>query len=270
MAFRVVVHAGSEDLAVASLWELGTLGIETREGPDSVELLAYFPTGPGLAERLDETLGAWAAVESHTVPEVDWVARFREQFRAFDVGSFHVVPSWDVPATRHPRTLVVDPGQAFGTGTHETTRLCLGWLETLCAERPLGRVVDYGCGTALLAIGACRLGATTAVGVDIDPDALQNAADHVRLNGDPVALLQGDGGRALRPGSFDTVVANVTGPMLRERRDEIGALRTATGRIVLSGLLVSEAPDLADHFAALGAVRRRDDGEWTALAVDPR
>jgi ribosomal protein L11 methyltransferase len=265
VAFRVLVPVADEDLAVASLWEIGTLGVQSKESAGTVELLAFFPEGTTLGV-VREAVGGM--VEPAAVPEVDWVARFREQFRAFSAGSFRVVPAWDIPADRDARTLVVDPGQAFGTGTHETTRLCLGWLETLAAERPLGRVLDYGCGTALLAIGALRLGATSAVGVDIDPDAIDNARDHVRLNGDPVELVLADGGSSLGAARFDTVVANVTGPLLRERRDEIGALCVPGGRIVLSGLLATEAEGLAAWYGALGPVRRRDDGEWAALSVD--
>ena len=257
------VPRAEEDLAVATLWEMGTTGVQSQESGEGITMLVYFPTSPDPAT-LREALGDGAVVEAAEVPDVDWVARFREEFRGFAAGSFRVVPSWDVPADRDARTLVVDPGQAFGTGTHETTRLCLGWLETIGAP---GRVLDYGCGTALLAIAALRLGAQVAVAVDIDADALDNARDHLRLNASPVHLVLADGGRALRPASFDTVLANVTGPMLRERATEIAALRRPGGRLILSGLLAEEAPALSVLYGAFGHVARRDDGEWAALLV---
>ena len=107
-------------------------------------LLAYFPGPADVAEALRALPSA--RLEPIAVPDVDWVASFREGFRAFDVGGFRVVPAWE-PAPAGARVLRVDPARAFGTGTHETTRLCLLALEGLAAERPLGRVLDLGAGT---------------------------------------------------------------------------------------------------------------------------
>src|SRR5207247_243375 len=130
IAFRVTVPAADEDLATALLYGAGTTGIEVQAGPKgSVALLAYFPAeGPpaGLEEAL-RPLSA-ARLEPAPVPEVDWVARFRETFRGFAAGRFRIAPPWDLPADQAD-VIVVDPGRAFGTGTHETTRLCLAALE---------------------------------------------------------------------------------------------------------------------------------------------
>src|SRR6266545_149916 len=164
IAFRVIVPAADEDFATALLYGAGTTGIEVQVGPTgSVALLAYFPAA-GSAADLREALRPLPAarVEPAPVPEVDWVARFRETFRGFAAGRFRIAPPWDLPADR-AEVIVVDPGRAFGTGTHETTRLCLGALEALSGERALGRVLDVGTGTGILAVAARRLGASAVV-----------------------------------------------------------------------------------------------------------
>jgi ribosomal protein L11 methyltransferase len=142
-AWRVTVAAADEDLATAVLWEAGTAGIEVQPAPHArVGLVAYF-TGDAAAP-ISALLPPGATVEPAEVPEVDWVARFREGFTPLRVGRFLVAPSWDAPAVPSPDVLLVDPGRAFGTGTHETTRLCLRVLEDLAGRRALGRTLDLG------------------------------------------------------------------------------------------------------------------------------
>ncbi|MGH7419450.1 MAG: 50S ribosomal protein L11 methyltransferase, partial [Candidatus Rokuibacteriota bacterium] len=120
-AFRITVPVADEDVATALLWEAGTSGLEVRSSPEGSVLLAYFPGPADVAEALRVLPSA--RLESVAVPDVDWVASFRESFRAFDVGGFRVVPAWEAPGAG-PLVLRIDPARAFGTGTHETTRLC--------------------------------------------------------------------------------------------------------------------------------------------------
>jgi ribosomal protein L11 methyltransferase len=263
-AFRVTVASVDEDLATCALWEAGTAGIEVRPlSGGRVELLAYFgddaPTPP------PAVLPAGATGEPADVAAVDWVRRFRETFRARKAGRFHVVPSWDAPATPSPDLLVVDPGRAFGTGTHETTRLCLGALEDLAARRPLGRTLDLGAGTALLAVAARRLGAAPVVASDLDPEAVAASAAHARLNHARIGVVRADGGRGLRPASFDLVLANLMALLLVDRAAEIRSLLAPGGALVLSGLLVEDVPFVRQAFAPCGTPRERRDGEWAAL-----
>jgi ribosomal protein L11 methyltransferase len=266
-AFLVTVAAESEDAATAALWEAGTAGIEVRSGRKGlVLLLAYFeddalPPSPAL-------LPAGATIEPAAVPDVDWVARFRDGFRAFRVGRFALTPLWDAPGEPSPDALIVDPGRAFGTGTHETTRLCLGALEDLAARRPLGRTLDLGSGTALLAIAAGRLGASPVFASDIDPEATASSAHHARLNGARLGVLRADGGRGLRPGSFDLVLANLMALLLVDRAAEIRALLAPGGALVLSGLLVDDLPFVREAFASCGSPAERLDGEWGALVYE--
>src|SRR5512143_2429595 len=203
-AFRLTLPEVDEEAAVAALWEAGTAGIEVAPpAAGRVALLAYFADGEA-----GDVLGGLppaAEVVAVAVPDVDWVARFREGFRAFRVGRFQIAPAWEAPAASSD-VLRVDPGRAFGTGTHETTRLCLAALEDLARSRPLGRTLDLGSGTALLAVAAARLGAAPVVACDLDPDAIESSRAHARLNGAPVCIVRGDGGTAFRPQRFQLVL----------------------------------------------------------------
>jgi ribosomal protein L11 methyltransferase len=204
-------------------------------------------------------------VEPAHVPAVDWLGRFRESFRARKTGRFHVVPSWDGPAVPASDVLLVDPGRAFGTGTHETTRLCLGALEELAARQPLGRTLDLGAGTALLAVAAARLGGSPVVASDVDAEAVASSRAHARLNRAPIHVVRADGGRGFRPRSFDLVLANLTALLLVDRSAEIRSLLAPGGALVLSGLLVEDLGVVRRAFAPCGAPRERRDGEWAAL-----
>lgn len=265
-AFRVTVPAADEDLATALLYGAGTTGIEVQPAAGgSVGLLAYFVAGPSAAAVTRAlALLPSARVEEAAVADVDWVARFRETFQGFEAGRFRIVPEWEQSAGSGD-VIVVDPGRAFGTGTHETTRLCLGALESLADERSLGRVLDVGAGTGILAVAARRLGAATAVAADLDPEALDSARLHSRLNAADLAVVLADGGRPFRPGAFDIVIANLSAPLLRARADELLALGAPESAVVISGLLVEDADDLADAYAGAGPMERRTDGEWACL-----
>jgi len=266
-AWRVTVADEDEDLATTALWEAGTAGVEVRSGPAGrVDLLAYFTdeAPPLTLARLPPD----ATVEPAEVPDVDWVERFRAGFRAFRVGRFVVAPPWDAPLKPSPDVLVVDPGRAFGTGTHETTRLCLGALEQLAARRPLGRTLDLGSGTALLAIAALRLGAGPVFASDIDPEATRSSSHHAFVNGVRLGIVRADGGRGLRTGSFDLVLANLMALLLVDRSAEIRSLLVPGGALVLSGLLVDDLLFVREAFAACGTPRELLDGEWGALVYE--
>ncbi len=269
----MTVPAADEDLATALLWENGTCGIEVRGAGDGrATLLAYFPDSPGLEPALSVALApiGGARLQPTAVPEVDWLARFRDGFRTFRAAGFTVTPAWaagDRGAEARDR-LIVDPGRAFGTGTHESTRLCLGLLRELAARAPLGRVLDLGAGSGILGIAAARLGAREVIAVDLDPEAIASARRHARLNGVELRLVTADLAAALRPRVFDLVLANISAALLLERRDEILALEARA--LVLSGLLVTDAPALQDAYGRAGDLESRRDGEWSALLVSRR
>jgi ribosomal protein L11 methyltransferase len=267
----VTVSAAEEDVATALLWEHGTMGIEVRPaGARDVALLAYFSDAPGLETALAQALDPLprARMERAEVPDVDWLARFREGFRTFHAAGFVVTPPWEregAPGASRD-VLVIDPGRAFGTGTHESTRLCLGLLRELASRGPLGRVLDLGTGSGILAVAAARLGARGVIAVDLDPEAVAAARNHARLNGVELRLVRADLAAALKPESFDLVLANIAAPLLVERRPEILALGASA--IVLSGLLATDAETVRAAYERAGRIEVRRDGEWAALLVE--
>jgi ribosomal protein L11 methyltransferase len=262
----VTVPAAHEEDATAVLWEHGTLGIEVLTAGG---LLAYFPEAPGLLATLAAALAplSGARIQPVDVPDVDWVARYREGFRSFSVAGFRVAPPWALPAgdAADESLLVVDPGRAFGTGTHESTRLCLGFLRDLAGRGPLGRVLDLGTGSGILSVAAARLGARAVTAVDLDPEALLAARHQARLNRADLRLVRGDLAAALRPSSFDVVLANIAVTVLVDRCDEIAALGAPS--VVLSGLLTSDLDAVRRSYAGLGSLDVRTDGEWGAVLL---
>ena len=210
-----------------------------------------------------------ARLEPVAVPDVDWVARFRAGFKPFAAGSFWIAPAWAASGAPDGRgLLVVDPGRAFGTGTHETTRLCLRAVEALSPPpASSARAIDVGTGTGILAIAAARLGWRAPVAVDLDAEALDSARSHAALNGASIALVRADGGAAFASGAFDLVLANLTAPLLLERCHEIGRLAAPGAAIVLAGLLLEDVDSLVRRYASFGAVSTEVDGEWASLVV---
>lgn len=288
-AFCVTVGEADEDEAVTALWEAGTAGVEVRRAPGGrLQLLAYF--ADDAPRPSPAVLPPGATVEPADIEDVDWVARFRERFHAFRAGRFLIMPVWDAAATPlssgptnvseaspgdrpSPDVLVVDPGRAFGTGTHETTRLCLSALEGLAARRPLGRTLDLGAGTGLLSVAAIRLGASFVCASDLDREANDASRRHARLNAVPLAVVRADGGRGFRAGSFDLVLANLMALLLVDRAAEIRALLAPGGALVLSGLLVEDVPFVRAAFEGGapgpgGSPSLIVQGEWGALVYE--
>jgi ribosomal protein L11 methyltransferase len=269
VAFRLEAAADAEEAVVTALWERGTTGVHVQPASGRIVLVAYFPERPGLAAELRVGLAACGVtdVEPAAIPDVDWVARFREGFSGFRAGRFHIQPAWDEQGERSGIPLRVLPGRAFGTGTHESTRLCLAALESLAARGPLGRVVDVGAGTGILAVAAALLGARAVTAIDIDADAVESARLHAGLNGVAIRVVRGDGGRPLARGGFDVVLANLTAPLLLEKRDEIVGLGAPSASLLLSGFLREDAPSIHGAYAKLGSGDVITEGEWAAVVI---
>ncbi|MBK6600338.1 MAG: 50S ribosomal protein L11 methyltransferase [Betaproteobacteria bacterium] len=200
------------------------------------------------------------------VAEQDWVRLTQAQFVPLRIADrLWIVPSWCEPVDPAALNLVVDPGLAFGTGSHPTTRLCLQWLagELVAGES----VLDYGCGSGILAVAAARLGAGTVVGVDVDPQAIAASEANAAGNRASARFVLPEALAASGLGAFDVVVANILTNPLRLLAPALARRVRPGGRIVLSGIL---APQADDVIAAYGdwftiSVWKADDG-WVALA----
>ena len=268
---RLAVRCGPEiaDRVLAELVELAPSGVEEERGADYVEYAIYGAPGelPGLGE-LEATVGnGLVEVASTEVPD-DWADRWRDFHRPVLVGGrLWVRPSWE-PARRGAVDVVIDPGHAFGTGAHPTTRLCLELLLELAGRgEASGPLADWGTGSGVLAIAAAKLGWGPVVACDHEPSALEAAGSNAAANGVEVGLLPVNL-REDRPPPARTVVANLTAPILVElgRRIE---LTGGSERLVCSGLLEREAPGVAAAFgrAGLAEVDRRHEGDWAALLL---
>jgi ribosomal protein L11 methyltransferase len=183
------------------------------------------------------------------VPDADWVRLTQSQFAPVEITpEFWVVPSWHEPPAGARQVIRLDPGLAFGTGTHPTTRMCLRWLARRPDGTALGRVLDYGCGSGILAIGAALLGATAVDAVDIDPAAVQATRDNAVRNGVAGAVLAA-GLPAAAHGDYDLVLANILATPLTLLAPLLSAHVAPGGHLVLAGILERQASELQAAYA---------------------
>ena len=197
------------------------------------------------------------------VPDQDWVRLTQSQFAPVEITpDFWIVPTWHEPPAQARKVIRLDPGLAFGTGTHPTTRMCLRWI---AAHPPTGqRVLDYGCGSGILAIGAALHGAREVDAVDIDPAAVQSTRDNASANG--VALNAGLPDAA--GGTYDTVLANILATPLKVLAPLLRGHVAAGGHLVLAGILERQADELKQAYAPYCALEVSDSQEgWVLMTA---
>lgn len=192
-------------------------------------------------------LGAGFRHKIEQLEDKDWEREWMENFHPMQFGKrLWICPSWrDVPDP-NAVNVMLDPGLAFGTGTHPTTSMCLQWLDGLDLDGKT--IIDFGCGSGILAIAALKLGAAHAIGIDIDPQAIQASRDNAQRNGVSERLelyLPKDQPKDL---SADVVVANILAGPLRELAPLIGVLPKSGGHLGLSGILASQAQSVAEAY----------------------
>jgi ribosomal protein L11 methyltransferase len=237
-----------------------------KEGWQRSRVIALFPDEAVAREAaallpLQDFFAGCTVLEVAALPEQDWVRLTQSQFDPVEITpEFWIVPTWHEPPAQARQVIRLDPGLAFGTGTHPTTRMCLRWTAT----HPVAgqRVLDYGCGSGILAIGAARFGAGEIDAVDIDPAAVRAAQDNAQANA--VALRAGlpDAAR----GEYDTVLANILATPLKVLAPLLCAHVKPGGHLVLAGILERQAEELQAAYApylAL-AVSDRMDG-WILM-----
>ena len=212
-----------------------------------------------------------AFVRQAPVPEQDWVRLTQSQFAPVAITpDFWIVPTWHEPPAQAQQIIRLDPGLAFGTGTHPTTRMCLRWiaggLPEQRAQMPrLGRVLDYGCGSGILAIGAAKFGAEDIDAVDIDEAAVEATQANAQAN----AVTLRAGLPTLAQGRYHTVLANILATPLKVLAPLLCAHVAPGGHLVLAGILERQAEELEAAYAPYGRLKVADtqDG-WVLMTAD--
>lgn len=238
-----------------------------REGWQRSRVIALF-TDEALTREAAELLSVQDFFTGCTVlgiaavEDQDWVRLTQSQFAPVDITpEFWIVPTWHEPPAAARQVIRLDPGLAFGTGTHPTTRMCLRWV----ASHPqMGTVLDYGCGSGILAIGAAKFGATDVVAVDID----QAAVESTRLNADANGVVLQTGLPDLVVGQFDVVLANILATPLKVLAPLLCSRVKAGGHLVLAGILERQAEELQQAYAPYCRLQVSDTQEgWILMTA---
>jgi ribosomal protein L11 methyltransferase len=199
------------------------------------------------------------------VPDENWAARSQASLRAVRVGRLVVAPPWDVSATDDELVIVIQPSMGFGTGHHATTRLCLDALQHIGGGGHT--VIDVGTGSGVLAIAASLLGASRSVGIDDDADAIAAAQENLELNPRADVTLMVADLRLVDLGAADLVFANLTGGLLIAAAPILQDLTARQGRLVVSGLMVTEEADVLAAFIPWQVEHRAQEDEWVCLVL---
>lgn len=263
---RLAIRAPAADaeLVLAALLELAPSGVEQVDGADSVEFAVYGAPGelPELDEGEAEVGGIRVTVSGEEVPD-DWAERWKRFHAPILVADrIYVRPPWEeAPIRPGVIDLRIDPGRAFGTGAHATTRLCLELLAGLDGK---GSFCDLGCGSGVLAIAAAKLGYGPIEAVDSDRLAVDATNLNARDNGVALDVVRRANLREEAPPHADTIAANLMRPLLLQVAKLIDHRPDV---LILSGLLDHEADEVAAAFAPLEEQRRLSDRGWTALLL---
>lgn len=270
IAAELMIEAQAVTLFSDALLELGAVSVDITDacsGTDNEQaiymepgadlafawgenrLAALFSEGTDLAHVLGQAaaaagLEAAPACRTYQVADQDWVRLTQSQFAPISISErLWIVPSWRAAPDRDAIILVLDPGLAFGTGSHPTTHLCLQWLDDNL--RPGQTVIDYGCGSGILAIAAGKLGAAQVFGVDIDPQALEASRYNAKRN---AVSAQFTDAHTSASEPADVVVANILSGPLKVLAPLLSRITRGGGRLVLSGILETQADELTNIY----------------------
>lgn len=240
-----------------------------KDGWQRSRLVALFPSQQAAEEARDLLLPqdffeGCSIIAVKQVPEQDWVRLTQSQFAPVDITpEFWIVPTWHELPPEARVSIRLDPGLAFGTGTHPTTRMCLRWI----ARQPqgsLGRTLDYGCGSGILAIGAAKFGAADIDAVDIDPAAVEST----RYNADANAVQLKAGLPDAGNGEYRTVLANILATPLKVLAPLLCGRVAAGGSLVLAGILERQADELKEAYAPYLALEVADSEDgWILMTA---
>ena len=244
-----------------------------RDVEETSATMQIFLPDPADAPRAAEALAAAGRIvglelapETGTIPDEDWKLSYRKHFKTEVISPRLVVrPPWEaVTPAPGQKVLTLDPGIAFGTGQHPTTRACLDAIDALAVEGTDRSFLDVGCGSGILSIAAALEGFRDVHGFDNDPDAVRNANENAEANGLGALFTDGDLSVPGVAASADVVAANVLAPVLVRFAREVGALVNPGGRLILSGILDEQYDEVRAAYVALGftELSNRLIGEW--------
>ncbi len=293
LQLKLQAHPGQAQTLAEWLEEAGAAAVTLRDGADQplyeptpgsnplwtrTEVIGLFPAETEMKDikhRLEQEAGElFSSWQLQALEEKEWSRAWMEEFQPMLFGKhLWICPSWHTPPEPDAVNILLDPGLAFGTGTHPTTALCLEWLDT---HPPLGStVIDYGCGSGILAIAAARLGASSVIGVDTDPQALQATRDNASKNGVRQRIRVAPPEDSVFPPA-DLLLANILANPLIELAERLATQVKEGGSIVLSGILKDQTEEVTaayrPWFTITEPVTRE---EWVRLegikkTADPR
>lgn len=285
-AVEVEIARVGETAATTQLWMFNTTGIEVSEdSPDFITLRAYFNTAPDTEKLRSQILHdlklidlpefALRGIKSLTIADQDWLAEWKKGYEPIEVGQrLLICPSWKRDQARDTDRVVVeiDPGMAFGTGTHETTRGCLEMLEKYWP--PLSEscsLLDVGTGTGILAIAAIKLAPGSRVaGFDVDPEAIVVAEENAAINGvaDDIEL-EVNKLSSFHVQEFDLVLANLTADVIVPLATGFAQVVKPQGVLIVSGILREQGDEVKSALEkqSFKVIEEKPDGEWVTFAL---
>jgi ribosomal protein L11 methyltransferase len=265
-----VQTSGNRSAVIAALFQAGAESVQELD--DGVVTHLRNIDRARVADAVHRADAA-AGVEFSPTPPIDWSERWRERIGAHRLGDLVVTPPWLADGYSADERIIIDPGMAFGTGEHETTR---GVIRLMQREVRGGDVVaDLGAGSAVLSIAAAKLGAARVVAIENDPDAIGNAEENVARNGveDRVAVIEGDA-RIFLPlvAPVRIVLANIVSSVIRELLPTVNASLSSSGRAIVSGMLLEERGGMEVVFDAGGWIVADSDheGQWWSATIARR
>ena len=280
VALRIAVPAALAESVANFLLERGASGVLTDDasaGDALVESAIRSDAIGGCLAALDGWVASLVDVDprarairvaAEPAANVDWAEVWRRHHRPLVVGRrFLVAPPWDVPVVPDREVLVIDPGMAFGTGQHATTRACLEAIETAVEGGRVRSALDVGTGSGILALAAARLGVARVVAIDTDPAVLSLARANLARNGAAAVLVAGGGAAAVRAG-FDLVVANLLADALIVDAPALAHVVAPGGRLVVSGVTAAQLAHVLGAWPASRVVETRAEDEWRTVALE--
>lgn len=264
-----VGRLGDRTAVIRILFSLGAEGVEELESEVVTHLRHVDRSAVTAAVRAVDT---GATVEVSTTPDVDWSAAWKSRINAHRLHRLVVTPPWLAEEFTERERIVIDPGMAFGTGEHETTRGVIRLMQRVIRENDI--VADLGAGSAVLAIAAAKLGARRVIAIELDPDAIGNAGENVERNGvgSRVSILEGDAA-VLLPlvAPVQVILANIISSVLIAMLPVIASALIPEGRAVLSGILLEERPEMerALHAGGWQIVEGDQEGLWWSVTIAP-